>query len=564
MNAVIAPPKRSRTVIDPPLTTSKFGSTTSRCLVVTMGCLWVAAMALPASAQPIARGFAGRTLYARGGELLDGRTADAAGLQTAWMKPLSSPGGANSIVDVAMFVDSQDAVEYLEIESPVAGSETEKRTVMRLRFGTMGPENRIIDETEAIRLSNNEMRRMKRRGQTGEVVRKTIPNVMMVSLADDGTLERRDGEDGTAIWTTRVGNPEFGYGKIGLNGTHVAVDNGSNLILVDVATGRVPITVPVGAISSFGVRIAGQRAVIHSDVGLVEAYDLGDMVRDPFIERVQGSPLFRPMTNIDQNEIIWATDRGYLYVGRFNGRPSIPFRLSLTGRVMGGVARATGHRYFFATDRGQAYALRTVADGKVLWSEPLGAPIYARPFIVGDNVIFTTDVGTSFAVDINSGDSLWDRPVSGLSELFAAVGDRGYGLSSRGNLVELDVESAKVRQLGGGIRPAKIIFNDQTDRLYLMDTRGVVQCLRPANMPFPTMLTQNDVQPNKPAIAAAIAKPGAPAATPADPAADPFGATPDAGGNDPFGGDPFGGGDGGAGGDDPFGGDPFGGGDPFN
>ena len=523
----------------------------------------------------LAQRFASRRVGNRygGQELFSGPSAAALGMEVAWVGSLTSPYGVDSLVDVQLFVDVDNKLRYQELTAPDA--EGTPRVLSRMRMGGMSPEGRLLDDTEATRLATNEIRRLKRRGMAASSQIIEAPTVTLYSLSGDGALERRDGETGDLQWRISVGNENLGYGKLGVGPDHVAVINGGNLILVAAKTGKILNQIRTRRPPSFGAVISGSFVVVHTVGGNIEIYPLDDITRDPFVEHVQGAALARPVALPVEKKLCWPTDRGYLYVTELSGSPSTLFRLGTDGLVNGGAASA-GKNFFFATDRGQAYGLRASIDGEVLWVESLGEPIDRPPVVASDRVLFVSDYGLLFCLSQIDGTRQWDRPARGISAVHAAFDDRIYASDNAGMLIVLNLDDGTSVELPGAIVPNRVIQNSLTNRLYLVNARSMIQCLRPIESPLPKLAASFQVL-EMPAEEKADDAAAEKAATPAE-KKDPFGAADSdpfgAGDSDPFGGgemdDPFGGGGsdpfgGGNGGSDPFGGaDPFGGSDPFN
>jgi hypothetical protein len=178
-------------------------------------------------------------------------------------------------------------------------------------------------------------------------------------------------------------------------------------------------------------------------------------------------------------------------------------------------------------------------------------------------------------VDIVNGVAQWSSPT--ITQFAAASRERVYAIDNLRSLVVLDAASGAILQRMPTDGASTALVNDQTDRLYLVSERGLVQCLREIAAEQPLYhnprpaATPAEVVPKTPADAmpatpATPTQPTTPAAEPDNPFGGPLGGaarqptvppagppgqpsgTPD---DNPFGG--LGGGSGGAEGN-PFGG----------
>lgn len=538
-------------------------------------------VSLPVWALVVVAGFNSATAqqYSQA-DLMPLRMADSLGLEQAWLKNISAPFGRQSIVDQTLYVDSQNVIEYLEIidskasgdkmsgQKPAMAGEAgdamamakmvdDAKVLARFRLGQIGESGRPIDKAEAERLANNEIRRLKRFNVSATTRMIETPQVLLYSLANDGTLERRDAETGELDWRIVVGKQALGYGSLGVGTKNLIVTNGGNLIQVRASDGLIVDELRTGRPPRFGATVSGNFGLLHTTGGNIEAYPLDDVTLDPYIEHVQGSALTTPVRIPSSARVGWSTDRGYVYVMELEGTPATLFRLKTDGLVPGGLSAADGKRFFFASDAGQAYGLRATKSGEVIWVESIGEPIRSAPVVAGDRVLFLSVYGNLYCLDASTGERLWDEATSGIFRLHAAFDDKLYAVRTTGDLVAVHLEDGSVASSAGAFQPTSVLKNELTNRLYILSDQGMVQCLRPTNSPLPQLLTavERRVEP----ITGEDAKPEREEKSPADdpfnkPADDPFGA----GGNDPFGAgagdDPFGVG---KGGDDPFGGDPF-------
>ena len=497
----------------------------------------------------------------------------ALGLQQSWLESLSLPSGPDTLASIEIYVDTDNPHQFVElvVTDPAAGKPTDAdsseatpttpeptKVLMRLRIGDMGPEGRTLDPTEADRIADNEIRRLKRRGYNP--VKRTIdsPNVLIYSLATDGTLQSRDGETGRLNWQVGIGDPVLGYGRLGISRDHVLVTNNANLYQLSAADGRIVSQMRLNRVPSFGAISVGDYGILHATGGSIDIFDLRDLQLDPYYERVEGSATTRPTSAPGSLKVAWPTDRGFVYVTELGGQPSTPFRVKVDGVVRAGLTAGMNEDFYFGTDRGQCYGLRTNVNGEILWTESLGLAVVSTPMLLDDRLFVLTEFGELFCLDAKTGDRMWTDNPRNVGRLYAAFDGRLFAEDLAGRFRVFDVRDGSLMATPVQFEPQRVVTNVQTNRLYLVDARGLLQCLRPIDSDLPRMIART----TPPAAAAAtdaaesetVAETTPPDKSPTDPFAaptdDPFGA-----GDDPFGAagdDPFG-----DMGDDPFGGDPF-------
>lgn len=528
---------------------------------------------------------------ARSQDLMPPEVISQLGLTQAWVRPVPVPSGAQSIAGMKLFAHQTNLREYVEIvatankdhakqrddaaqgevtdaegkaaEAKGKVADAEGEVLVRIPTDRRGMDGQPIGKKEAERLANNQLRRLKRRGIDATLNTRTVPRVHLYTIGTDGTLECRDAETGETVWLSSVGDRRLPYMEIGTDEKFLTIINGGNLIKVEASTGEVMDEVRLSGAPMFGALNAGDFSMVPMIGGGVAGYPLADPTRDPFNEIVAGSTLALPTKAPGSSKIAWGTNRGFVYVMEMEGEPSVLFRLNTDGNVAGRIASASGERFFFGSDSGQAYCLRATRSGIVQWSRPFGEPFYKEPMVVDERVLIRSTYGNLFGLDINTGMMTWDRPLANMGDLISAFGGRVYLTTLSGALAVVEVETGKQIGRFNRVRPGRLLVNTLTDRLYLVSESGEIQCLRPVDSELPTIREQPYVAPaDEESEGSEKTNEGAPF--------DPTGADPFAAGADPFGagggGDPFGAG----GGADPFGagggGDPFGaggGGDPF-
>jgi len=483
------------------------------------------------------------------GQLMPLELAAQLGLEQSWRQQLSVPAGSQSLVQQKLHVHSGGAVSFAEVVAE------DGRIVSRIGYDQINHRGQPIGQAEAERLARQEIRVLAARGITATQKPAAYARIRIYTLSDDGSLECRDAETGEQVWLVRVGNRFLGYAGLGVSEQFISVTNGANLLKIDAANGELMQSERTMGAPLFGSVNTTKYAVIASSNGSMEGYSLDDPSRYPFRELVSGSALSMPVKSPDSDKIAWGTDRGFVYVMELAGEPSVQFRLNTDGIVSGPLAAASGERFFFGSDGGMVYALRATRTGSVMWSRPFGEPFYTRPFVSGDKLLIRSIYGNLLALSTVDGSSQWDLPAPGVNEILSVFGDRVYATTTSGSMAVVDLNSGKPIAQLHDVHPGHLLPNTLTNRLYLVDSRGSMQCLRPANSEMPIITDAPDIAPAEtvapePESAAATEMPAEePNPFGAQPDADPFGAS----GADPFGTDdemvdPFGGTDG----NDPF------------
>lgn len=146
-------------------------------------------------------------------------------------------------------------------------------------------------------------------------------------------------------------------------------------------------------------------------------------------------------------------------------------------------ARRKGGLAVVGTDSGNVFAIND-ANGKVRWTYLTQKPVRERVAAFKDanasepayDVYVPVDSGEFFALDMKTGLEIWRT--AGVKRLISASATRLYVFDQLDRLAILDRESG-VRLKTLALTPTKFqIFNQETDRVYLVSADGLVQCLR--------------------------------------------------------------------------------------
>ncbi len=389
----------------------------------------------------------------------------------------------------------------------------------------------------------------------GKLERLDRANSLLVSVSEQGTVDVFDGETGRRKWSRKVGSPQYPTTAAGVNDTLVGVVNGLTLYLLENSTGDLLWSRSLKGVPGAGPALSNKFAFIPTIDGALESYSLTDPQEPAGRYQAIGRSLVQPVVTPDT--VVWPTDRGFYYVAPAN-KNGIYYRLETTGKA---IAKPTyaGGQLFMASLDGYVYCLEEML-GQLQWSRAFAEPISRQPLIVGDQLFVRGDYGTLWCLKASTGETQWTHGVT--EQVLGVAGGRVYVATSRmTGLVALDAETGETigetRLNDPSLAP---LTNTLTDRIYLADNSGLIQCFRPLGGGEPIAHVEL-AEFDKPVEVQQPQAPVKPAAK--DPAAaNPFGAGNPFGGGGAGGDNPFGGA-GGAGGANPFGGGGAGGGNPF-
>ncbi|QDU97781.1 outer membrane protein assembly factor BamB family protein [Lignipirellula cremea] len=416
-----------------------------------------------------------------------------------------------------------------------------------------------------------------------------VPEVTLYCATDHGTIHALDGETGETIWVRTVGSRNHPTLQPGVNEHYVAIVNGSILYILDRLTGRDLWSRQLQGVPGAGPAVADFLVHVPMLDGMMESYQLVESRQPRAFYKSHGRAMLQPIVTRGMNKdpdgepfvatsLVWATDRGHVYVNHANKKGDSRFRLEANDTITAPPVFMPPNKILVTSVDGYVYCVHE-KTGDMVWRFSAGEPITRSASPIGDAVYVTCDIGGLYKIDAETGEEVWWVPR--IRKFLGATSGRVYAQNENNRIVILD--SATGGRLGE-LSTETLNFaipNISTNRIYVGNRKGTIQCLREIPDEYPTVYNAIEAEevPETQQADAGEGTGGAPAAGPVNPfgggaPSNPFGGGAPA---DPFGGaapaDPFGAG--GAAPADPFGAggaapaDPFGAGgaapaaDPF-
>jgi len=352
------------------------------------------------------------------------------------------------------------------------------------------------------------------RGQLRTLV---LEGGVLYAQADGAILHAIDAETGRTLWRRTVGRPELLTLPPGVGSEMLAVLNGSRLFVLDRMTGELRYEKPVGGAPSAAPCPSAMRVYVPLSSGRVEAYrwappperksdaapkqaipsaqeilgkrDDARPIPPPLFAQSGGIVLVQPRLlreNSIEEYVAWSTDRGQLNIGRIDRRSedylTLKYRLETGEPVVGRpvylppdpqVDKDSGLLIAVSRD-GFVHAIRQ-RDGVRAWRFGVGEPVIEPPALIDNRVFICAQLGGMTCLTAKTGKKLWLAPEA--VQFVAAGKSRVYGADRSGQLLIFNAENGELADslaLPGS--PIKLRNND-TDRIYLADEAGLIQCL---------------------------------------------------------------------------------------
>ncbi len=351
---------------------------------------------------------------------------------------------------------------------------------------------------------------------------------ILYAQTDQAVIHAIDAETGKTLWWKQVGQPKHPSMTPGVNHDLLAVINGSRLYVLNRLNGDFLYEKEVGGAPGAGPALSAKRVYVPMNTGMLVAYRLDPAIKvlndsanvkkdkddiapkekaPPDADRNQtpplppesipplfcqsyGKALVQPLVtreNTREEYVVWPTDRGYLNLGRVDRNAedylTLKYRLETGSPIVGRPAYlppdpkvvADSGLILTASRDGFVHVIRE-KDGQRLWRFSTGEPIVESPAVVEDRVYVTAQLGGMHCLAVKTGEELWFAP--DVVQFVAASKARVYATDRIGRLEVLNAQSgARLDVIAAELAPIKLL-NTDTDRIYLADKGGLIQCLR--------------------------------------------------------------------------------------
>ncbi|HMO14424.1 MAG TPA: PQQ-binding-like beta-propeller repeat protein [Pirellulaceae bacterium] len=390
------------------------------------------------------------------------------GLELHWFSQVNVSPQFGNFKELVMTVDENKATTFVELrygETYEVFSENDIN-IRGERFGVDG----------AMEWAELQKEILKARGYDATITKYVRPKTTLYSLTTDGRVQAIDAETGKTLWQVTVGDPKHPAVGLAANTEVVGVVSGPYLFCLEADTGltrwkRTCTNGPTG-----GVAISDRFLFVTEGSGVVESF--------PFI--YDGLPPGRFISfgrtsikpHITRYTISWPSGIGYYNVASANNPNSVAYRLLADRHIVAPGGSLPG-QLFVASEDGKIYAMDELR-GKLNWEYSLGSPVSRSPVGFLDSVYVISDSNRLFKLNAYDGfpDDRWPQGIPDITSFLAASQTKAYFLDTLGRLIALDRETgARSMQMQVGFNDVNF-SNFLTDRIYFVNTKGRIQCLR--------------------------------------------------------------------------------------
>lgn len=313
----------------------------------------------------------------------------------------------------------------------------------------------------------------------GRMAQWTLHKDQLFSLSTLGSLQAIDCETGATLWTVRVGIPDHPFAGSAVNDQYVAVTNSTRLYVIDREDGHVLASRLLSGAAIGAPALSENYAFVGLINGMIEGYRVDDLAAPVWRYQSSGHIFHSPL--VSGNVVSWPTSRDYLYVAQ-SDQPRVLYRVVTNDEIVAPPAELAPYLYVASRD-GYLYRIHELS-GAESWKFSTGYPIVKKPAVVGDMTYVASEEPALHAVETKTGRPLW--MVAGATQFVAEGVQHVYAMDRSGALLILEKKSGGVVGRLNTAEGDMALVNDQSDRIYLVSDRGLVQCLHEQDSPEPT------------------------------------------------------------------------------
>jgi outer membrane protein assembly factor BamB len=400
--------------------------------------------------------------------------AQRAGMVVNWFSQARG-AGTSGLVNTALVIDEDKGATYFEVKGG--------RLREVISENGIGPDGeRFKDQAAAEEFANIRLEVIQKRlefegsSDKASVTKITIPKSTIYAMSQSGLVQAFDAETGRQLWQTEVGERSFPSSGVGASKKLVAAVNGSSVYCLEPETGKVlwkkrcetaVMGNPAATDDSIFVPLADGRMQIF------DATTDGNRTQT----MISKGASFNPPT-VAGTVVAWGTDKGVLSVAPVDNMNRIMYRLKADSAI-DAPATSKGNLMFVASHHGFLYAFDKIR-GAMIWSSSIGEHCSRSPYPIGDYLFVVTEENHLFKFDSRNGVTApgWEKHINGIKQVIGASKDRLYVQTTSEQIQVLDLSTgSKLGTIGGtmGLTP---VVNYITDRIYLVNNSGVIECLR--------------------------------------------------------------------------------------
>lgn len=402
------------------------------------------------------------------------------GLEIAWQSQLQLPRVGRGIVTSKLWVDASPPRKYATVDLGAG------RTV-EISAAQVDSKGQPIGIEVAKQLAAERAARLLGRNDGFQVVESNVPSIRLVVVTSDGLVQNIDAETGRMLWSSSCGSTTAPAQPAAFSQAGVSLIHGRHLYLLDWQTGKQIQRKELEYGSSIALAVAGNIAYVSDYAGRIEAYGLGTTLI-PWTAQVSGRAVGQPVSLADQSYCAMASSLGYMYTMRGGDTPGMWTRFEAASALTGCLA-AGNHSFYVGSIEGVLTKIGVDAKLENLkWDVTTGEPLTAPPLVIGNRVYVANESGRLLCIDDSEGALLWTETGLRILQPLSVAAGNLYCSTLSGRIAAINIDSGRLVAASQPTPLATSVINQTSDRLYVIDTSGRLQCLRPFQSKLPKLV----------------------------------------------------------------------------
>jgi len=354
---------------------------------------------------------------------------------------------------------------------------------------------------------------------------------ILYAQTDKAIVHAIDAETGATLWVKQIGRPEHPSMTPGVGRKLLAIVNGSRLYVANRLNGKILLEADIDGAPGAGPAVSDQRVYVPTVKGLLLSYrveqlanplkktdkeaplspetsttvktadnqiiHLSQQTVKPISCQSKGQTLVQPLVTREsgyEEYVVWPTNEGCMYIGRV-GRDAdayieVKYRLETTAPIIAEPTyippdpEISGDSGIILAATGDGYVNAILEKtGDSLWRFSAGEPLAQPAVIIDERIYAATSLGGLHCINAKTGGQIWYAP--GIVQFTAASKNRVYGVDKIGSIRVLDAATGAQLDIMPASALSVKILNDDTDRIYLYNSKGLIQCLHEIGLTKP-------------------------------------------------------------------------------
>lgn len=408
-------------------------------------------------------------------EIASNAIIDRAGLTVEWYTH-SGIGPAGSLVDWHMNVNEDKATTFFTITSNKGYRETFSQNKLNAFGKPMGIDGGVEYANLRKDVLTAEYENEGFKDIKIDITQYKLPETTIYAMTSDGTVRAIDAETGETRWKTRVGLASLPCVGLGSCDQYVAAVNGTTVYCLDAASGKSLWSAKCRDLVSAPPAISEDKIYVPLSNGRLEAFNITERGDNSLAFVDSGAGTARP--TVTGKTVAWTNNRGNMNVaGRFGAR-AISYQLLSDDAIVAAPAYQSG-TYFVASLDGFVYSIDETL-GSVNWQVSTGREVMQSPVLLGNYLFVINEKNELFKLNQKDGNPApgWQFPKPNIAKMLGAGKDNLYVLDRFGKLIVINQKNGSELTSVEFGEVDKVLANHETDRMYVVSKRGMIQCIR--------------------------------------------------------------------------------------